>query len=618
MTSTKEYVQRDDGNRRTNRQKGKTRCRKRLSILLHTHVALILVCTLAALDSACVIGQIICDILIMKETLHEWELLDANLTSLLSQDVPLLNATGHGDIGNLNLIKIRDVLLEHRDSPHHGGTNVTALTAQLANSGVIVPDSGLSQQWLQVLQDAAAKVAGSSPGSQGSGTLNLTLPGGNLPAGGSSNATTTAGQVIIGFFKIPVSAASPQAGGSAAAASGASHSRRRRAAEGATAEHDLLHDLTHSFHLGSMILLSMLLLESLLKVFAMGKKILNNKLEVFDAFVVSVSWALDVAFWEGIWAHPGTEAATILIFILPWRVVRIVNSFVLVIQEKDHVQLKIVKQRLRLSVKKSKESVRKASCYRTEVKQLQGLCRKYGATENEINACGPAGRMGRRRSSLMPAMERAASLTLISALGSHPSLYTMGSSSGEEDDATSRNLTRSGSQDPTLRSAMSITTLDSVFTIGGKSQGDDDFTSDNELDNDSTAEGLDNPVFINCDVDETSHHHQNQHHQYYRPSSSSSRNGNPVVLNSTTLEDDAKDSPAVEDVEAGKLAKRLHHRLAERPSIMSNASTVSETSSRSEENSSSRGNSSGADPNAQEIPPRYHEAVSKQDSQTRL
>ena len=41
---------------------------------------------------------------------------------------------------------------------------------------------------------------------------------------------------------------------------------------------------------------------------------------------MSVSWALDVAFWEGIWAQPGTEAATILIFILPWRVVRIVNS----------------------------------------------------------------------------------------------------------------------------------------------------------------------------------------------------------------------------------------------------------------------------------------------------
>ena len=47
------------------------RCRKRLSTLLHTHVILIFVCTLAALDAAFVIGQIICDILIMKGTLED-------------------------------------------------------------------------------------------------------------------------------------------------------------------------------------------------------------------------------------------------------------------------------------------------------------------------------------------------------------------------------------------------------------------------------------------------------------------------------------------------------------------------------------------------------------------
>lgn len=48
--------------------------------------------------------------------------------------------------------------------------------------------------------------------------------------------------------------------------------------------------------------------------------------KVFDAFVVTVSWILDLSFYEGIWAQPGSEAATILIIILPWRVIRIVNS----------------------------------------------------------------------------------------------------------------------------------------------------------------------------------------------------------------------------------------------------------------------------------------------------
>ena len=42
------------------------RVRKTTNKLLHTHVALILVCVLSSLDAACVIGQIICDILIMS------------------------------------------------------------------------------------------------------------------------------------------------------------------------------------------------------------------------------------------------------------------------------------------------------------------------------------------------------------------------------------------------------------------------------------------------------------------------------------------------------------------------------------------------------------------------
>ena len=177
-----------------------------------------------------------------------------------------------------------------------------------------------------------------------------------------------------------------------------------------------------------------------------------------------------------------------------------------------------------------------------------------------------AGRTGRRRSSLLPAMERAASLTLISALGSHPSLYTMGSSS-DEDDVTSRDLTRTVSQDPTLRSAISISTLDSVFTIEGKTAGDGYLTSDTEMDNECSSRGLDNPVFVSDPKD-------------------------PVSLNAAQQD----------DVESGRfqLLRRLHDRLSEKPSVVS---VVSETSSSS---------GSGADSAALDVPPHYHEVISKQ------
>lgn len=49
------------------------RMKKRMSTLLHTHVALIILTACATLDAACVIGQIIADILIMKGKLHSLE-----------------------------------------------------------------------------------------------------------------------------------------------------------------------------------------------------------------------------------------------------------------------------------------------------------------------------------------------------------------------------------------------------------------------------------------------------------------------------------------------------------------------------------------------------------------
>ena len=42
------------------------RMKKRMSTLLHTHVALLILTICAVLDAGCVIGQIIADILIMK------------------------------------------------------------------------------------------------------------------------------------------------------------------------------------------------------------------------------------------------------------------------------------------------------------------------------------------------------------------------------------------------------------------------------------------------------------------------------------------------------------------------------------------------------------------------
>lgn len=350
------------------------RVRRRLNILLHTHIALITVCILSSLDAICVIGQVICDILIMQEKLEEYKGTQERAGNLLIDVLPdYFNGTTYSDWTFKEM-------LDHIDEMYHGGTSGLHVSGHMhGNSSQAAHKdhtiSLITNALLQPILSRSVRSASSSRSAEPS----------PMAAGGHGDD-----------------------------------------------DHSLAYEFTHSFHIGSMALLSALLLETFLKIFAMGKHFLNHKLEIFDAFVIMVSWCLDVAFWEGIWAQPGTEGATLLIFILPWRVIRIVNSFVLVIQEKDLVLLKVVKQRLRLQLRKDKESTAKLDKYRLEVRQLQGLCRRHGADENAIQACCPTGR--RRRSSLFQSLTSLASVALVSAMGSSPKLAKDEISSSESED----------------------------------------------------------------------------------------------------------------------------------------------------------------------------------------
>ncbi|XP_022305677.1 uncharacterized protein LOC111112448 isoform X2 [Crassostrea virginica] len=358
------------------------RCRKRLSQLLHTHVVLITVCVLSALDAGCVLGQIICDILIMSEKLHDSDTLKADALAVLMRVCPEANYSMHGTAPSL-------------------------------------------EEAIQIVKSHSCYVTNTSTHHNND----------NAPHHLIYTSDTPSVNNLI-------------------------HHRSKRASgsgDHGHAEHTLVETLTHAFHLGSLVILSLLVFETFLKIFAMGSHFLNHRLEVFDAFVVTVSWILDLSFYEGIWAQPGSEAATILIIILPWRVIRIVNSFVLVIKEKDLVILKVIKQQYRRMVKRGKEMTNKLEQYRIELRQLQGLCRKRGATEPEIAACAPLGK--RRRSSILSGMSSFASIAMIGAVGSQPDLARESSSEEEDDDIPSPTPAQIKEANQMLRSVSSDSSL---------------------------------------------------------------------------------------------------------------------------------------------------------------
>ncbi|XP_033751624.1 uncharacterized protein LOC117335611 isoform X2 [Pecten maximus] len=146
--------------------------------------------------------------------------------------------------------------------------------------------------------------------------------------------------------------------------------RRRRAVSGAGSpmaltidgngtyhhdDHDHAHsieeDLAHGFHKASIAILAILVVETMLKVFFLGKELLERKLEMFDGFVVIASFVVDIVFLKGMSGMHVREMVVILAFLVPWRVIRVVNSLVVAVIDHEHFRMKLLyKQKKQVSV----------------------------------------------------------------------------------------------------------------------------------------------------------------------------------------------------------------------------------------------------------------------------
>ncbi|XP_076449988.1 uncharacterized protein LOC143286331 [Babylonia areolata] len=109
--------------------------------------------------------------------------------------------------------------------------------------------------------------------------------------------------------------------------------------------HSLEEDIAHAFHLTSVTLLAILMFESLLKAFCAGLTFFKRRLETFDLFIVVVSFIVDVVFMQILPRFKIQDFVFILAFLLPWRVIRVVNSLVVAVQDHEHFRLKMVYSR---------------------------------------------------------------------------------------------------------------------------------------------------------------------------------------------------------------------------------------------------------------------------------
>ncbi|XP_046862676.1 voltage-gated hydrogen channel 1-like [Xenia sp. Carnegie-2017] len=94
------------------------------------------------------------------------------------------------------------------------------------------------------------------------------------------------------------------------------------------------HKAIEILHYTSIGILGLFLFEIVVKLYAFDCQFFHHKLEVFDAIVVCVSFALDVAYSGNTDAW---DAAGLLILLRLWRIVRIINGVALSVKiEMDH------------------------------------------------------------------------------------------------------------------------------------------------------------------------------------------------------------------------------------------------------------------------------------------
>ncbi|XP_052800337.1 uncharacterized protein LOC128231488 isoform X2 [Mya arenaria] len=106
--------------------------------------------------------------------------------------------------------------------------------------------------------------------------------------------------------------------------------------------HSVLEDIAHGLHKASVVILGVLFVENLLKLVCMGSEFFAKKLEVFDTIVVIVSFVVDLVLLKGLTEFAVQDALFILSFLLPWRVIRVVNSLIVAVLDHEHFRLKML------------------------------------------------------------------------------------------------------------------------------------------------------------------------------------------------------------------------------------------------------------------------------------
>ncbi|XP_074529388.1 voltage-gated hydrogen channel 1 [Halichoeres trimaculatus] len=129
------------------------------------------------------------------------------------------------------------------------------------------------------------------------------------------------------------------------------------------------------FHYLSLALLTFFMVELAGKLYAYRMEFFQHKFEVFDGFVVVISFVLDIVF---IFHEDAFDGMGLLILLRLWRVARIINGILVSVKTRAHQQIHKLKESYDRLVQRVTELQEHNDKLEKENQTLQALLKKHG------------------------------------------------------------------------------------------------------------------------------------------------------------------------------------------------------------------------------------------------
>lgn len=145
--------------------------------------------------------------------------------------------------------------------------------------------------------------------------------------------------------------------------------------------------IAHLFHFASVAILGIISLETILKALCAGSLFFHRRLEVFDAMIVIVSFITDTVLLVVFPSYSTRDFVFILAFLLPWRVIRVVDSLVVAVKDHEHFRLKLLYGRKKKIQNTLRETEVRLQIFKYQCNALKRLCLSECIDEWKVDQC---------------------------------------------------------------------------------------------------------------------------------------------------------------------------------------------------------------------------------------